>query len=83
MISKELNYIKKWLDVNRLATNVEKTNLFILHSTHNSLNGSVHIKIGNQRIQQVKFASFLGVLLNENRPVAMGWHGVANSTPEQ
>ena len=37
MVNKELRQVKKWLDANKLALNIEKTNFVIFHSVQNSL----------------------------------------------
>ena len=36
-VEQELKHIKKWLDANKLALNVNKTNFIIFHSPQNSL----------------------------------------------
>ena len=37
VVNKELRQVKKWLDANKLALNIEKTNFVIFHSVQNSL----------------------------------------------
>ena len=32
-MNRELRYVKKWLDANKLALNIEKTNFVVFHST--------------------------------------------------
>ena len=66
VVNKELRHVKKWLDANKPALNVDKTNLVIFHSPQNSLNDSINIKIGNQYVKQAKCVKFLGLLLDEN-----------------
>ena len=66
VVNKELRHIKKWLDANKLALNVDKTNFVIFHSPQNSLNDIVNIKIGNQHVKQAKYVKFLGLLLDEH-----------------
>ncbi len=66
VVNKELRHVKKWLDANKLALNVGKTNFVVFHSVQNSLSESVSIKIGNQHIRQVKYVKFLGLLLDEH-----------------
>ena len=66
MVNKELRHVKKWLDANKLALNVDKTNFVIFHSAQNYLNESINIKIGNQHVKQAKYVKFLGLLLDEN-----------------
>ena len=66
VVNKELKLVKKWLDANKLALNVEKTNFIIFHSQKNLLHETVNIKIGKKHVKQVKYVKFLGLLLDEN-----------------
>ena len=64
-MNKELQHVKKWLDANTLALNVDKINFAIFHSPQKSLNDTIIIKIGNQYVKQAKYVKFLGLLLDE------------------
>ena len=66
VVNKELKQVKKWLDANKLALNIEKTNFVIFHSVQNSLIESPSIKIGKQHVRQAKYVKFLGLLLDEH-----------------
>ena len=33
MVNKELKYVKRWFDVNKLSLNISKTNYIIFHTT--------------------------------------------------
>ena len=44
VLNNKLKCIKKWLDANKLALNIEKVNFIILHSPQKSLNDHVIIK---------------------------------------
>ena len=66
VVNKELKHVKKWLDANKLALNVSKTNFIIFHSPQNSLGETVTIKIGKEHVKQTKYVKFLGLLLDEN-----------------
>ena len=66
MVNKELRHVKRWLDANKLALNVDKTNVVIFHSPQTPLNHSINIQIGNQYVKQAKYVKFLGLLLDEN-----------------
>ena len=65
-VNKELKQVKKWLDANKLALNVDKTNFVIFHSPKKSLDEAINIKIGKELMKQAKYVKFLGVLLDEN-----------------
>ena len=66
VVNKELRHVKNWLDANKLALDIDKTNFVIFHSTQNSLNDSINLKIGSQYVKKAKYAKFLGLLLDEN-----------------
>ena len=66
MVNKKLRHVKKWLDANKLALNVDKTNFVIFHSPLNLLKESINIKIGKQHVKQAKYVKFLGLLSDEN-----------------
>ena len=66
VVNNELKHVKKWLYVNKLALNVDKTNLIIFHSRQRSLSKTVNIKIGKVHVKQAKYVKFLGLLLDEN-----------------
>ena len=64
MVNKELKHVKKWLNANKLALNVNKTIFIIFHSRQNSLDETVTIKIGKEHVKQTKYVNFLGLLLD-------------------
>ena len=65
VVNSELKHIKKWLDANKLALNVEKTNFVIFHSPQKPLYENIIIKFGKQHVTKAKDVKFLG-LLDEN-----------------
>ena len=66
LVNNELKHVKKWLDVNKLALNVDKTNFIIFHSRQRSLSKPVNIKIGKEHVKQAKYVKVVGLLLDEN-----------------
>ena len=66
VVNKELKHVKKWLDANKLALNIDKTNFIIFHSPHNSLDRTVSIKVGREHVNHARYVKFLGLLLDEN-----------------
>ena len=65
IMNRELRYVKKWLDANKLALNIEKTNFVVFHSTAKKVHEPVVLKFGRKKISRVKYVKFLGVLLDE------------------
>ena len=65
-MNRELKKVKKWLDANRLALNIDQTNFVIFHSPRIKLPGLVIIIFCRKKIQQENCVKFLGVLLDCN-----------------
>ena len=65
-LNKELKKVKLWLDSNKLALNIGKTNFVLFHSPQKKLSENIKLKIGNQEIQRTKYVKFLGVLMDEH-----------------
>ena len=64
--NKEVNFVMKWLNANKLSLNIGKTNFIVFHSTSINISSDIIIKIGEKPINRVKFIKFLGVRLDEN-----------------
>jgi hypothetical protein len=65
-VNKELKKVKLWLDSNKLALNVDKTNFVLFHSPRKKLTEYSDLKIGKQYIQRARYVKFLGVLMDEH-----------------
>ena len=65
-VNKELRKVRKWLEANRLALNIDKTNFVIFHSPQNIPNDRVIIKFGRKKVNQETCVKFLGVLLDSS-----------------
>ena len=61
-----LKKVKKWLDANCLALNIDKTNFVIFHSPRTKLPEPVIIRFCRKKIQRENCVKFLGVLLDCN-----------------
>ena len=68
-INKHLKRVKKWLDANKLALNLDKTNFVLFHSYQKKVTEPVILKFGRKKIQQENCVKFLGVLLDS----ALSW----------
>ena len=62
-LNKELRKLNVWLNVNRLALNVSKTN-FVLFSPVDKPLKNVTILINKQAISQKDYVKYLGVLID-------------------
>ena len=65
VMNRELRKIKNWLDANKLALNIDKTNYVIFHSPARKLTEPVGLKFGCKKIFRTDHVKFLGVLLDE------------------
>ena len=50
-INKELSNVKSWLDCNKLALNIDKTNFVLFHSPRKKLPDHISIKFGKKMFQ--------------------------------
>ena len=66
VVNRELRKIRKWLEANRLALNIDKTNFVIFHSHQHKLTDHIVLKFGRKRIKQESCVKFLGLLLDSN-----------------
>ena len=62
--NKELHKIKKWLEFNRLALSIDKTNFILFYSSSKKITAFITIKIRRKKIKQENHVCFLGVLLD-------------------
>ena len=66
IVNKELRFVKKWLDANKLSLNIAKTNYIIFHSSSVNVPSDFNIKTGKKHIKRVKIVKFLDLLLDEH-----------------
>ena len=65
-INRELKKVKRWLDTNKLALNLGKTNFVLFHSSRKNLTEEFNIKVGKHHIQRTNYVKFLGVIMDEH-----------------
>ena len=63
-MNQELHHVKKWLEANKLALNIEKTNFVVFHSPAKKLTESIILKFGCKKITHANHVMFLGVPLD-------------------
>ena len=61
----ELRRVRKWLEANKLALNIEKTNYVICHFPVKKINEIIIIEFRHKHISRSDSVKFLGVLLDE------------------
>ena len=64
IVNRELRKVRKWLEANGLALNIDKTNFVLFHSSQCNLTEHIILKIGNKKLKQENHVHFLGVLLD-------------------
>ena len=63
ILNRELHKVQKWLEANRLALNIEKTNCVLFHSSHRKLTQTIVLGIAKNKIKQEIHVRFLDVSL--------------------
>ena len=61
-VNKELQWLNHWLNVNRLALNISKTNFVIFHPYNKPLKEYITLKINKKAINEERYVKYLGVL---------------------
>ena len=64
-MNRERRHVKKWLEANKLALNIEKTNFVVFHSPAKKPTEPIILKFGRKKITRANHVKFLGVLLDE------------------
>ena len=64
IVNRELRKVRKWLEANRLALNIDKMNFVLFHSSQRNLTEHIVLKISNKKLKQESHVRFLGVLLD-------------------
>ena len=65
-VNKELKLLSLWLNLNRLALNVSKTNFVIFRSPKKPLNHNVILIMNRKAIAQKDHVKYLGVLMDQH-----------------
>ena len=65
-VNAELKLLSQWLNVNRLALNVAKTNFVIFRSTKKPLNHNVVLIMNRKALEQKDHVKYHGVLMDEH-----------------
>ena len=65
-VNAELKLLSQWLNLNRLALNVSKTNFVIFRSTKKPLNHNVVLIMNRKALEQKDHVKYLGVLMDEH-----------------
>ena len=65
IMNRKLRHAKKWLDANKLALNIDKTNFVVFHSPAKKLTEPITLNFGRKKITHANHVKFLGVLLDE------------------
>ena len=69
IVNKELEWLNHWLNVNRLALNIKKTNFVIFHPYNKPIKELITLKINNKAIAEEKYVKYLGMLVDS----ALSW----------
>ena len=65
IVKRELRKVRKWLEANRLALNISRTNYVIFTPLQKKkLNEFIRINLGSKVINRVQYTKYLGILLD-------------------
>ena len=78
IVNRELRHVKKWLEANKLALNIEKANFVVFHSPAKKLTEPIILKFGCKKITHASHVTFLGVFLDET----LSWSLILLNYPE-
>ena len=59
ILNRELHKVRKWLEANRLALNIEKTNFVLFHSSQRKLTQTIVLKIERTKLNKKLMLVFL------------------------
>ena len=57
-MNQELKYVKKWLDANKLALNLEKTNFALFHIAVKKIMQPIVLKFGHKKSPELIMSGF-------------------------
>ena len=63
-MNREFKKVRKWLETNRMALNISKTNFVLFHSPSKKINDLIRIRLGWETITQLNRVKFLGILMD-------------------
>ena len=66
VVNRELRQVRKWLEANKLALNIDKINFVIFHSQQRKMTNHIVLRFGRKSIQQESYVKFLRILLDSN-----------------
>ena len=65
-VNQELKLLSQWLNVNRLALNVKKTNFVIFRSNRKHVNHNVVLILNRKALSQKDHVKYLGILMDQH-----------------
>ena len=66
VVNRELRKVKKWLEANRLALSIDKTNFVIFHSHQRKITDNIVVRFGQKSIKQESYVKILDILLDSS-----------------
>ena len=66
VVNTELKLISKWLRLNKLSLNADKTELIIFHSKQHKLDSKIYINLDGTKLSPVDFVKYLGIFIDKH-----------------
>ena len=65
-LNKDLRELSFWLNANKIALNVEKTEIILFKTRNKNYDVDLKIKLYRKKIHASPYVKYLGVLIDEN-----------------
>ena len=78
-MNKELKQLSLWLNVNRLALNIKKTNFIVFRGKRKPYNHNVTLLMNKKALEQKPYVKYLGLLIDEH----LNWREQVSATTKK
>ena len=65
-LNKDLKELSFWLNANKIALNVAKTEVILFKTKHKPCNTDLRLKLCRKRLYKTKYLRYLGIKIDEN-----------------
>ena len=77
-LNKDLNELSFWLNPNRIALNVAKTEVMLFKTKHRPCDTDLRLKLCRKRLYKTKYLIYLGIEIDENLNWKIHIHDLAS-----
>ena len=77
-LNKDLKELSFWLNANKIALNVAKTEVILFKTKHKPCNTDLRLKLSRKRLYKTKYLRYLGIKIDENLNWKVHIHDLAS-----